>query len=342
MDVLALHRQLVAIPSVSGDELAIADFVSEILAQHAVERVGNTVIASAGEGPVFVLNSHLDTVPPQPGWSGDPWKPRREDGKVVGLGSNDAKASVAAMIAAFLNLARQPRGVTLVLMLAEGEETKNVGTQNGLAHLRATHREPIAALIGEPTGLASGVGQFGMAVARLIARGDACHAAHAVALGAVNPVIELGKDLAKLSEFRMDGVTVQPTELTGSTARNQVPGEASAILDIRLAPGIEAEAVFQALDEALAGEIEPISARLRSYALPDSGETLKRCAPEPHFVSRTMSDQTLFAGIPAIKIGPGETERSHTVDEYVFEHEILAAVDVYTRIVEDYEKALSR
>ena len=103
-ELLAFHRELVAIPSVSGDEERIASFVHETLVRRgvAVARVGNNVVATCGSGPVVCLNSHLDTVPPAVGWSRDPFHPDVQGGRVHGLGSNDAKASVAALVAAFI------------------------------------------------------------------------------------------------------------------------------------------------------------------------------------------------------------------------------------------------
>lgn len=328
IDVLKLHRDLVSIPSVSGSEEAISDFVEALLPP--CERLENTLIASKGEGPILVLNSHLDTVPVQPGWTADPWTVRIEGDRVIGLGANDAKASVAAMIAAFLE--SEPFGFQLILVLAEGEETLGIGTQKAVAHLKASNRIPTMAVIGEPTALQSGIGQYGLAILRLAAKGQACHAAHAHALGIENPIFRLAEHLSTIGKMSFGDSSVQPTVLMGAGANNQVPAEASAVLDVRLSPGTTAEAI-RAL---LPGDVDILSDRLISYAQPENAMNFLKIAPEPHFVSRTMSDQVWFQGIPAIKIGPGQTERSHTVDEFVYQHEVLDGLGTYRQMIQDF------
>jgi len=338
IDPIALHRDLVSIRSVSGEEAAIADFVETILRPSGadVERVGNSVLARAGSGACLALNSHLDTVPAQDGWTSDPWTPVVRDGRVTGLGANDAKASVAALISAFLGAVESGPPCDLLLMLVEGEETLGVGTQKCLSHL---DRKPDAAIVGEPTSLASAVGQYGLLIANLIAHGDACHAAHAKALGRQNPIWTLARDLAVLEGVDWGDSSLQPTVLTGAQAKNQVPAMASATLDIRLEPTLTPEEAVARIRSQVDGEVSIHSDRLRPYACPD-GAKLLGCVPEPHFVSRTMSDLVFFQGIPAVKIGPGETGRSHTVDEYVMESEILLGVQVYAQIIERYGEVM--
>ena len=130
-DVLALHREIVAIPSVSGSEAALAGWLETYLREHGArpERLGDTLLAFAGEPvaegrPLLLLDTHIDTVPPGEGWTRDPHAVESIDGRVLGLGSNDAKASVAAMTAAFLALANEPLPFTLGLALVEAEETR--------------------------------------------------------------------------------------------------------------------------------------------------------------------------------------------------------------------------
>ncbi len=191
--LLALHRRLVATPSVSGEESAAAGLMAGVLAAGGAEpfRVGNAVYAVAGDGPVLVLDTHLDTVPAGPAWTRDPFAAAVEDGRVYGLGSNDAKASVAAMTAAFLRLMAGggPRGCTLVLALADREETGCRGSEVLAAEFAAQGLSPAAVVIGEPTGGDLAVAQKGLMVLSLVARGPGAHAAHARALGVANPIV---------------------------------------------------------------------------------------------------------------------------------------------------------
>jgi acetylornithine deacetylase len=235
-EVLALHRDLVAIRSVSGEEGAIADFAAGWLAGRGVaaERIGNSLLAIAGEGPLLLLDSHLDTVPPAAGWTRDPFAVAVVDGRVVGLGSNDAKASVAAMMAAFVELASgDPLPFALGLALVEGEETRGTGTQNVLAELASRGRSVLAAVIGEPTSLDVAAAQKGLLILELVAHGDTCHAAHAVALGARNAAVALARDLVALDRReiapphpQLGPTTLQPTVVQAGSARNVVPGTA--------------------------------------------------------------------------------------------------------------------
>ncbi len=340
LDVLDVHRQLVSIPSVSGDETEISNYVEGLLSPGPcrVERVGNSVLAFAGSGKRIVLNSHIDTVPPAGDWNTDPWTPTPIDGRVYGLGSNDAKASVAAMLAAFANGVDVPGGIEVCLMLVEGEEVQGIGTQQCLARLHELGWIPEAVVVGEPTELASGVCQFGLAIYELEAQGDACHAAHAKALGKKNPIWELARLLALIETIDLGECTLQPTVLEGAGAKNQVPATASAVLDVRLAPGWTSERVRGVLESAVGRSVTVLSNRLKAYAFPEDS-AFADCCPAPTFLSRTMSDQVFFQGIPAVKCGPGVTDRSHTANEFVLESEILAGVKVYREILKKFSEA---
>jgi acetylornithine deacetylase len=347
-DILALHRALVGIPSVSGGEGGIASFLADWLGARgvAVERVGANLLAVLGRGPLVCLDSHLDTVPPSGAWSRDPYRVTVEDGRVYGLGSNDAKASVAAMVAAFLHLTGygEDLGLTVALMLAEEEETTNRGSAALVEALRARGFAPEAVIVGEPTGLDVAVAQKGLLVLELVARGETHHAAHARALGAVNPVAILARDLVTLEGLDLGGddpdlgpVTVVPTVVRAGEVRNMVPAEASCILDVRTNPTPEPSRIVERLREALRSEVRVRSGRLRPIAV-DRGHPLVaaalRARPDARlFGSRGLSDLVCFPGVPGIKAGPGRSERSHTPDEFVLEEEILEGARFYESMV---------
>jgi len=339
VDVLVLHRKLVSIPSISGDEGIVADFIQSVLSSSfcRVERIGNSVLGFSGTGKRIVLNSHVDTVPPAGEWGSDPWTPTVVEGRVYGLGSNDAKASVAAMIGAVAD-GKVPEGIEVCLMLVEGEEVQGIGTQRCLSRLAELDWLPEAVVVGEPTELSSGIGQFGLAIFKLEAHGDACHAAHGSALQKRNPIWELARDLSVLQHLDIGDCTIQPTMLEGAGAKNQVAAVASAVLDVRLAPGWTADRVKDVLESAVGKPITVISDRLTAYEFPRLSD-FAECCPEPKFLSRTMSDQVFFQGIPAIKCGPGCTDRSHTPNEYVLETEVLDGVATYKEILRKFSEA---
>ncbi len=359
-DLLEFHRRLVATRSVSAEETPAIRFVGEVLARAGVEtrvvpRGGILALLGTG-GPVMVWNTHLDTVPPAPGWTGDPWTPRVGDGRVVGLGSNDAKASVAAMVGALLRIRREPGGlggIRLALALAVEEETTGQGSRTLRQAMDQAGWPPAAVLVGEPTGMEPAVSQKGLAVIRVVARGDACHAAHARALGARNAIRELARVIARMPDV-LEGaddpdlgpVTVEPTQIQGGTARNVVPGEASCYLDVRTNPGIDAQEVARRLSEDLSCEAEVHSGRFVPCRT-DPGSPLVRAVLQAlpgarPFASRGVSDWVAFRDVPAVKIGPGRTERSHTADEFVLEEEVLHGALAYQAIAGTWAREVTR
>ncbi len=347
-EVLALHRQMVGTPSVSGNEGLLASFVADYLSRHGVEvsRLGDNLYAVAGErGPLVCLNSHLDTVPPAPGWSKPSAAATVLDGKVFGLGANDAKASVAAMMAAFLRLRALGSQLScrVLLTLVIAEETGGNGTAALVPHLASQALTPDAVIVGEPTGLDIAISQKGLLIVELIEHGRACHAAHARALGAENALRLLAHDMAALDALGLSSlphpelgpVTLEPTMVSGGTARNVLPASASCIYDIRTNPQPDHERLVAKLSRAVCGEVKVLSNRLRPCAI-DRAHPLVRAGlvarPEARlFGSRAVSDLVFFSGIPGIKVGPGDTERSHIPDEFVFEDEIIAGAGFYER-----------
>lgn len=353
-ELLAFHRRLVATRSVSGEEAAIVDGLVAWLAERglACERLGHSLFASVGpalgQAPLVVLNSHVDTVPAAPGWTVDPWAATTvEDAaglKVVGLGANDAKASVAAMCAAFVAAAADPPPFTLALALAEGEETKGIGSERLVAHLRERGLVPAAVVVGEPTALEIAVAQKGLLVLELVAQGDAAHAAHARRLGARNAVRALARDLVRLEQVdlgphhpQLGQATCEPTVLQGGTARNVVPAEASVILDVRTVPGETTEELVARLRQGLEGELLVRSDRLKCCGT-DPAAPIVRAAQAARpaaqlYGSPTLSDWVFFREYPTIKVGPGHSDRSHRPDEFVYLHELCAGVNFYQRLL---------
>jgi len=353
-ELLALHREIVEIPSISGDEGRLRDRIETILAQRGARpvRVGDNLVATLGRGPVICLNSHLDTVPPCLGFTLDPHRAVVRDGRVHGLGSNDAKASVAAMIAAFLRFQEvaEAAGVQLLLALTVQEETTNKGAEALVPALRAANLEPSAVLVGEPTGLDLAIAQKGLMVLELRAAGNACHAAHAQALGAHNAIRKLARDLVALeridlgpADALLGPATLEPTVLRGGSARNAVPAEAACILDVRVNPATDTARLVRSVGNAIEGEVRVLSDRLRPRAIDAAHPLVQACQrarPEARLLgSAGLSDLVFFDGIPAIKVGPGRTERSHTPDEFVLESEILEGCRFFERAVAEIARS---
>ncbi len=346
-ELLALHREIVATPSVSGGEGDLCDSLERRLRRPNVKtwRFGDNLLALHGEGPVLCLNTHLDTVPPSPGWTRPPHEAQAAGGRVYGLGSNDAKASVAAMCAAFLRTlgSRACERVSLLLSLSAQEETGGKGTEAVVPEMKALGVYPAAVVVGEPTGLDIAVSQKGLLILELEEEGRACHAANSRALGAANAIRSLASDLAAMDGVDLGPphpdlgcVTLEPTVIQGGTARNMIPGRASCVLDIRTVPGTPAEELVHRLQGAVSGRLRVLSDRLvPCETAPDHPLVRAALASRPGsraIASSGVSDLVFFRGIPGIKAGPGRTERSHTPDEFVLESEIIEAAAFYERL----------
>lgn len=342
MTVQDIHRLLVQTPSLSHQEEGIADAVQQLLAGHRVERVLNNVVAWKGEGRRILLNSHLDTVPANDAWTRDPYDVEWVDGKIYGLGSNDAKASGAAMLHTFLN--HEGPG-ELCLMLVQEEETGGKGTEHVWPWLQDRGWIPDGVVVGEPTELNIGIAQKGLMILELVAKGDACHAANARKLGAKNPIFDLAEAIGKLKgvEFGdhadLGPTTLQPTQLIGAKIHNQVPGEAVAVLDIRTVPGRSHREIIDEVRAITGLEVRERSIRLEPYACEADSPIVRaarRAGAGETFASPTMSDQVFFRGFPAIKCGPGVSARSHSADEYVLESELLEGAAFYKRLIHEF------
>lgn len=347
--LLEFHREIVAIESLSHRESALADHLEARLRDFglAVERIEDNVFAKAGRGPRLLYNTHFDTVPASDAWTRDPHEVTVEDGRVYGLGSNDAKASVAAMVGALITAAKQGGPCELGVLLVPEEETGGRGAEVAWPALRARGWTPEAVVVGEPTGLDIAIAQKGLLICELVTRGDGGHSANAAALGARNAIRELARDLVALESADLGGdhpllgsTTCEPTMVRGGEARNKVAEEAVCLLDLRTVPGREPAQLVAALQKQVQSEIRVVSERLRSIEC-SPNETVVHAARTAHpdaklYGSRTISDWVYFRDIPGIKCGPGRTERSHQPDEFVLEEEIVEGRRFYERLCEAF------
>jgi acetylornithine deacetylase len=347
--LVRLLRELVAIPSASGSEAAIADFVAHRLARAGldVERAGGSIVARLarpplGAGPTVLFVSHLDTVPPGEGWTHDPFAGAEENGRIFGRGANDAKASVAAMMAAFEDLAARGvdriAGGEIVLALTVEEETTNAGIAAVRRHLGAID----GAVVGEPTSLEIVRAQSGLGVLRAEWTGRSCHAAHVATVAHESALAKSARELAAAGDWiPLDGAhallgpsTITPTIFRAGERSNVVPDRAEAIFDARLAPPHDAAAAARALAARLpSARVEVRSDRLKPVETPADhplvAAALQAAGRTRAIGSPTLSDMALLADVPAVKVGPGDTSRSHTPDEHVRVDELEAGFRFY-------------
>jgi acetylornithine deacetylase len=349
MELSALLRAMVAVPSASADEAELGDFVASQLAADGfdVGRVGAGVVAEAGpeHAPVLLLCSHLDTVPAGSGWTADPFRAQWDGERLVGLGANDAKASVAAMMAAAAawRAAGARGGFRLRLAFNALEETTN----GGMERLIAQRGLPDMAVIGEPTGLEVVRAQSGLAVLEAEWHGRSCHAAHVGRVAHTNALLAAARDLADFPQCLTLGEphalcgpsTVAVTVLHAGERHNKVPDLALATFDARLAPNAGADDALAALCERFTqARIRVRSARLKPCETPEQHPVVRAALAaagrDTAVGSSTMSDMALLQGVPAVKCGPGRSERSHAPDEFVTRDELAAGFRFYARFLE--------
>jgi acetylornithine deacetylase len=350
-DELTLLEELVAIPSVSGEETAVAAFVEGQARAWGLDAVRDDTsvrieVRAVRPGPTLALVSHLDVVPPGAGWTRDPFTPTIEGDRLYGRGAGDAKASVAAMVTAAKDLAEGPaleRGRLLVI-LGYGEETKHTTMDRAVERAGSID----AAVIGEPTNLQIATAQRGLMMVDLVARGDQRHAGYAAADGEfVNAVLVLARDLLRLEELFqgrahpvLGRTTATATMLDAGVSRNVTPPVATAILDVRSTPDWTHEEIADLLRQRLDSEVVVTSRRLVPCETPAGSRLLtaaRRARPDAaRFGSPTCSDWVFLRHTDAIKAGPGTSRRSHTPDEYVDLPEVTAARGFYAGLAREY------
>ncbi len=346
-----LLRALVAVPSVSGDEEAVARLVEEQVRAWGLAVVRDAAgvsvrITGKAPGPTLALVSHLDVVPPGSGWTRDPFTPVIEGTQLFGRGSGDAKASVAAMLTAAHDVAAQggPRRGDLLVLLGLGEETRNTSMPDLVARAG-----PIdAAIIGEPTDLDFAVAQRGLMMVDLVAHGDQRHAGRVTEDGPfTNALTALARDLVRLESLFTDRPhpmlghpTVTPTMVTAGVSRNVTPPSARAVLDVRSTPVWSHAELAEVLKATLESEVIVTSDRLVPCETPADSALLAACAAlrtaARQYGSPTCSDWVFLRHLDAVKCGPGTSRRSHTPDECVDLPQVSAARRFYADLAGEY------
>lgn len=346
-----LLRELVATPSVSGEEEAVARRVEAAAAAWGlpVVRDGAGVsvrVAGRAPGPTLALVSHLDVVPAGAGWTREPFAATVAGDRLFGRGSGDAKASVAAMLTAAHDVAEAggPARGDLLVLLGFGEETKHTSMP-----ALVERAGPIdAAVVGEPTDLDLAIAQRGLMMVDLVARGDQRHAGRAAEDGPfTNALVALAGDLLRLDGLfpgrphpLLGNPTVTATMVNAGVSRNVTPPVATAILDVRSTPRWSHAELAAGLRAALASEVVVTSERLVPCETPSPSRLLEACrAVRPAarcYGSPTCSDWVFLRHLDAVKCGPGTSERSHTPDEWVDLHQVTAARRFYADLARGY------
>jgi acetylornithine deacetylase/succinyl-diaminopimelate desuccinylase-like protein len=344
-DAVELLKRMIATPSLSREEQDTAKLISDFLTARQVphQQHGNNIWAKNKHfdpaKPVIVFNSHHDTVKPNPQYTRDPFSPDVVDGKLFGLGSNDAGGCLVSLIATFLYFYdREDLRYNIILTATAEEEISGTNGIESILHLLPSID---FAIVGEPTKTQLAIAEKGLMVLDCLSHGKAGHAARDEGENALYNALP---DLNWFKDYRFPKVseTLGPVKMsvtviqTSNKAHNVVPADCSFVVDVRVTDQYSLEEVLEIIQQHVRCEVKPRSMRMRSSGISldhpfvQAGIKLGK----EWYGSPTTSDQAL---IPAtsIKMGPGDSARSHSADEFIYLEEIREGIDSYIRLLEE-------
>ena len=342
-EAVSLLSHLIATPSVSRDERRAADIMEEELTRcgFTPHREANNVWAigpcQREDRPTLLLNAHIDTVKPVASYTRNPYEPSLEDGTLYGLGSNDCGGGLVSLLQVFRELSASERCPYNLVYLASAEE--EVSGKDGISRALPLLPHVDVAIVGEPTGMQPAVAEKGLMVVDITAHGKSGHAARNEG---VNAIYEALDDLCWIRSHRFDRVSrflgptkMQATVVNAGTQHNVVPDECKIVVDVRTNELYTNEEVFDIISSHCKSECRARSFRLHSSRIDLNHPLVKRCVAlglQP-FGSPTLSDQALMP-FASLKLGPGQSARSHSADEYIKVSEIEHAIGLYLRLLE--------
>jgi acetylornithine deacetylase len=338
-----LLKILIATPSFSREEDQSADAIEKFLKENGVNvnRSQNNAWACnenfSNDKPTILLNSHHDTVKPNSGYTLDPFSAIEKDGKLYGLGSNDAGGALVSLIAAFLHFYQDQDLKYNLVVAATAEE--EISGKNGIESLLLQLPKIDFAIVGEPTRMQMAIAERGLLVLDCVAEGKAGHAARSEGENAIYKAV---KDIEWFRAFQFEKVsellgivTMNVTVIeTENKAHNVVPSKCNFTVDIRINELYSHEEILDTIRKNSSSTITPRSTRLRSTIIAEDHPLVKaglalgmKCYGSP-----TSSDKALVP-FPALKLGPGDSARSHSADEYIYIEEIKKGIELYIQLL---------
>ena len=341
-EAVSLLKTLIAIPSTSRNETEAADALQreiELRGYRSGRKDNNIWImgpAMETSKPTLLLNAHIDTVKPVAGWSTDPFTPVEKEGRIYGLGSNDDGASLVSLLAVFGLLSTRTQPYNFIFAASAEEE---VSGKQGMESL-LTDLPPIdLALVGEPTGMQLAVAEKGLMVIDATAHGKSGHAARNEGINAIYKAIAdvewIRTHPLPLQSDLLGPVKMTTTMIQAGTQHNVIPDQCTFVVDVRSNELYTNEEIFSYLQQNLGSELKARSFRLSSSGISLANPLVVKalgmgCKP---FGSPTLSDQALMH-FPSVKIGPGESSRSHTANEFIAADEIAQAINTYYSLLD--------
>lgn len=344
-------QRLISTPSFSGAESKTAHFLHSRLQIHGLDatRIGNNVVAKSPnydpQRPTLLLCTHHDTVKPVAAYTRDPFKPSFEtdaDGRtrLYGLGSNDAGASIACMMDVMYHFyERTQEGANLpfnmLLVLAAEEE---ISGANGISCVLPQYPEISAAIVGEPTQMHAAVGERGLLVLDGVTEGVSGHTARQDGVNALYKAID---DINALRHFSfpiespiLGPISIQVTQIQAGTQHNVIPDRCQYVVDVRTTDAYTNEEMVDALRQQVQGTLTPRNMQNKASVIPSNHPLIDALTTLriPPFISPTTSDW-MRLNVPAIKMGPGDSHRSHTADEFIYLDELESGIKQYIQFI---------
>ena len=343
-EAVGLLQQLIATPSFSKEENDTAEIICTFFKKHDVPfaRVGNNIYAKNKQydvnKPSILLNSHHDTVLPNKGYTMDPFTPVEKEGKLFGLGSNDAGGCLVSLMATFLHFYNQTATTHNVVFAASAEE--EISGVNGIELVLPFLGNIDFGIVGEPTKLEMAVAERGLMVIDCLAIGRAGHAARNEG---ENALYKAADDINWIRNYRFDKVSdlLGDSKLTvtvidtDNKQHNVIPAQCKFVIDVRVNELYKFEEILDALKTNLKSQFKPRTTRMKSTAIAlDHPLVLAGMQlGKGYYGSPTTSDKALMP-FPTLKMGPGDSARSHTADEFIYLDEIKNGIETYIRMVE--------
>lgn len=341
-EALNLLKVLISTPSMSREEEAAANALQNYMERSGIltNRSGNNVWCVSPQfsldKPTLLLNSHIDTVKPVSGWQKQPFTPTEVNGKLYGLGSNDAGGSLVCLFQTFCRLTRKEQPYNLIFLASCEEE---VSGKNGIESV-LPKLPPIAlGIVGEPTEMQPAIAEKGLMVLDVTAHGKAGHAAREEGDNAIYHALT---DLEWFRTYRFERVSpllgpvkMSVTQINAGTQHNVIPDRCSFVVDIRSNELYTNEELFSLISQHVSSEVTARSFRLNSSHIDASHPVVRRAVElgRTPYGSPTLSDQALMP-FPSVKIGPGKSSRSHTANEYILIRELEEALDLYYELLD--------
>ena len=342
-----LLKELISLESLSGQENKTADAIEKFFAKHGVKtsRNGNNVLARNSQydpkKPIILLNSHHDTVKPNADWTLNPFESIVKDEKLFGLGSNDAGGALVSLIATFLYFNEQKNPKYNFIMAATAEE-ENSG-KGGVVSVLPELGKIDFAIVGEPTEMKMAIAEKGLMVLDCTAKGKSGHAARDVGENAITNAI---KDIEWFHTYKFPKVSeslgpvkMSVTIINAGSQHNVIPDTCKFVVDVRSIDSYTNEEIVEIIRKHVKCDVVPRSTRLNASGI-DKDHLIVRTAKKlgiETFGSATSSDMPLLK-VPAVKIGPGKSERSHTADEFIWLKEIEEGIGIYIKLLDQIVK----